>query len=61
MSKYTLAQLHTAHEYLAEMVADRPDGEVYLPVFLKIEAEILAHSEKESALDRARRIAQAMS
>ena len=54
----TLADLREALAYVAEMIAERPDGETYLPIFQALETEIEARATQESAIDRARRIAR---
>lgn len=55
MTTPTLNQLTETRNYIEEMVAGRPDGEVYLPLLERLELEIEAKSAKESAIDRARR------
>ncbi len=53
-----LARLTAAHEFVAEMVASRPDGAVYLPLFERLERELEAVAAQEAAIDRARRVAR---
>lgn len=53
-----ISRLAAAHEFVASMVADRPDGASFLPLFNRIEKEIEAVAAQESAIDRARRISQ---
>lgn len=50
------AELTELLEYLAEMVGDPDNGETYLPIFLRVEAEIEAISVTECAIERARRV-----
>lgn len=50
------AELTELLEYLAEMVGDPDNGEAYLPIFLRVEAEIQALSVTECAIERARRL-----
>lgn len=49
-------ELNELLEYLAEMVSDPDNGEAYLPIFLRVEAEIEALSVTECAMERARRV-----
>ncbi|WP_176214430.1 hypothetical protein [Roseovarius sp. A-2] len=53
-----LARLAAAHEFVAAMVADRPDGAAYLPLFERLEKELEAVAAQESAIERARRISK---
>ncbi len=48
------AELTELLEYLAEMIGDPDNGEAYLPIFLRVEAEIEALSVTECAIERAR-------
>lgn len=50
------ARLEAALGYAAQCIAAH--GEAYLPLFERLEAELEAVSVKESALDRARRLAR---
>ena len=58
MKHPTLAELNDAIAYVSVMIAKRPDGENYLPIFERLEEEIKARAAKESAIERARRIAR---
>lgn len=40
------------------MVADRDDGAAYLPIFVRLENELAALEEKETAIQRAKRLAR---
>ena len=51
-------RLLAAYEFVAQMVADRPDGASYLPLFERLEKEVAALEERESAVERARRVAR---
>jgi hypothetical protein len=53
------ARVENALEYVALMVAERDDGEAYLPIFTRLEEKLAALSEKESAVARAKRLAAA--
>ena len=53
-----LTRLAQAYEFIARMVAERPDGAAYLPVFERLEAEIEAVADRESAVERARRVSR---
>lgn len=53
-----LHRVKSAYEYVARMVAERPDGEIYLPVFERLEREIAALETRETAIERARRISR---
>lgn len=53
------ARVVSALDYVAAMVSDRDDGDVYLPVFLRLEEELTALGDKESAIERAKRMAKA--
>ncbi|OWU81727.1 hypothetical protein ATO6_23240 [Oceanicola sp. 22II-s10i] len=50
------ARIVSAQAYVAEMVAERTDGEVYLPIFVRLEAELAALEAKETAIERAKRL-----
>lgn len=50
------AELAALLEYFAEMVEDPENGEAYLPLFMRVEAEIEALSVTECAIERARRV-----
>lgn len=50
------ARIVSAQAYVAEMVAGRTDGEVYLPIFVRLEAELAALEAKETAIERAKRL-----
>lgn len=50
-----LNRLETALSYAAACVATH--GEAYLPLFERLEAEVEAVRSKETALERARRLA----
>ncbi|WP_221892596.1 hypothetical protein [Pontivivens nitratireducens] len=50
------AELTELLEYIAEMIGDPGNGEAYLPIFTRVEAEIDALSQTESAIERARRV-----
>ncbi|WP_139837365.1 hypothetical protein [Roseovarius halotolerans] len=54
-----ISRLAAAHEFVASMVADRPDGAAYLPLFNRLEKELEAVAAQESAIERARRISRA--
>jgi len=49
-------RVEDALQFVAAIVAG-PDGEVYLPIFHRLERELAAIDERESALARARSIA----
>lgn len=49
--------LEVALKYAALVVAEH--GEMYLPIFLKVESDLAALELNEGAVDRARRIALA--
>ncbi|WP_299847943.1 hypothetical protein [uncultured Paracoccus sp.] len=51
-----LQRIEQALEYAATCVALH--GDAYLPLFERLEAELLAAQAKESALERARRLAR---
>ena len=51
-------RLLAAYEFVAQMVADRPDGAAYLPLFERLEREVAALDARESAVERARRVAR---
>jgi hypothetical protein len=53
------SRVENALDCVAAMVADRDDGDVYLPVFLRLEEELTALGDKESAIERAKRLAKA--
>lgn len=53
------ARLENALEFVAAMVADRDDGAAYLPVFTRLEKELDSMKERESAIERAKRLARA--
>lgn len=53
-----ISRLAAAHEFVAQMVADRPDGAAYLPLFERLEKELEAVAAQESAIERARRVAR---
>lgn len=52
------ARVENALGYVAAMVAEREDGATYLPIFFRLEKELAALNEKESAIERARRLAR---
>lgn len=52
------ARLENALEFVATMVADRDDGAAYLPIFVRLENELAAMEEKETAIQRAKRLAR---
>ena len=52
------ARLESALEFVATMVADRDDGTAYLPIFVRLENELAAVKEKETAVERATRLAR---
>ena len=52
------ARVENALGYVAAMVAEREDGATYLPIFFRLEKELAALDEKESAIERARRLAR---
>lgn len=53
-----LPRLAAAYEYVADVVASHPDGHKALPLFERLEREMEAVQAQDSAIDRARRIAQ---
>ena len=57
-SSVDTTRLLAAYEFVAAMVADRPDGENYLPLFEHLEREVSALDARESAVERARRVAR---
>jgi len=52
------ARLENALLYIAEMI-DLENGDVYLPLFEKLECALNSLSARETAIERARRMAQA--
>lgn len=52
------AQVESAMLYVAEMI-DLNGGAVYLPIFLRLESELEKLKDEETAIERARRLAQA--
>ncbi|MDD9730441.1 hypothetical protein PVW46_11025 [Mameliella sp. AT18] len=54
MAKTLLDRLRSAHQSVAELVLIDP---VYLPIFERLEAELLAAQSSESAIERARAVA----
>jgi len=53
------ARIECALTYVDEMVAERDDGEAYLPILLRLEEELAALAEKDTAVERAKRRATA--
>ena len=49
-------RIERALEFVA-MIVTGPDGDVYLPIFARLERELAAIDERENALARARSIA----
>ena len=56
MTSSDRTRLLAAYEFVARMVADRPDGESFLPLFERLQREVDALSARESAIERARRV-----
>lgn len=52
------AQIENALHYVAQMI-DLEGGEVYLPIFENLEAELAKLTSRETAIERARRMARA--
>lgn len=52
------AQVESAMIYVAEMIG-LDGGEVYLPIFERLEDELEKLSSQDTAIERARRLAQA--
>lgn len=52
-SESTQERIERALRFMAQVVAG-PDGEVYLPIFERLERELAALDAKSSALERAR-------
>lgn len=55
------ARLQNALEFVAAMVSDRDDGDAYLSIFIRLENEIITVQQKETAIERAKRLARAKS
>jgi hypothetical protein len=55
------ARLQNALEFVAAMVSDRDDGDVYLSIFIRLENELATIQQKETAIERAKRLARAKS
>jgi len=53
-----ISRLTAAHEFVARMVSERPDGHAYLPLFERLERELEALAAQESAIERARRVSR---
>ena len=53
-----IADIEHALQVVASIVA-RPDGEVYLPIFLRLERELAALQTNASAIERARALSEA--
>ena len=56
----TMEQLNTAHRYAAKLAATRGEGDpVFIELFERISHLVEQERQKESTLDRARRMAAA--
>lgn len=55
MSEVTVERIERALEVAAELVAHH--GEVFAPIFIRLEEELAARRRTQSAVDRARELA----
>ncbi|WP_421724764.1 hypothetical protein [Bauldia sp.] len=53
----TLAELERARELVAKIITMFPNGDTYLPIFKRLDAECIAAREKDDVIGRVRRIA----
>lgn len=53
---YARHEIQAAYDYMVDVIAARADGAAYMPIFERLEAELKAMDDRESAVERVRRI-----